>query len=151
MKISKFLSWVNKSNASWVTAKTEMCWEELPISDEDPVPPYTHCPMRTTTVRPLKWFMETNQRKLYFQSPLHHVLHWHLVLYKLNEISLIQYCFRFSHIFISKYISGSDGKESACNAGDLGSIPGLGRSPGEGHGNPLQYLCMENPMYWGTW
>ena len=41
---------------------------------------------------------------------------------------------------------GSDGKESACNAGDLGSIPGLGRSPGEGNGNPLQYSCLENPM-----
>ena len=41
--------------------------------------------------------------------------------------------------------SGSDGKESACNVGNLGSIPGLGRSPGEGNGNPLQYSCMENP------
>ena len=41
---------------------------------------------------------------------------------------------------------GSDGEESACNAGDPGSIPGLGRSPGEGHGNPLQYSCLENPM-----
>ena len=40
---------------------------------------------------------------------------------------------------------GSDGKESACNAGDLGLIPGLGRSPGGGHGNPLQYSCLENP------
>ena len=40
---------------------------------------------------------------------------------------------------------GSDGKESACNAGTLGSIPGLGRSPGGGHGNPLQYSCLENP------
>ena len=39
----------------------------------------------------------------------------------------------------------SAGKESACNAGDLGSIPGSGRSPGEGHGNPLQYSCLENP------
>ena len=39
---------------------------------------------------------------------------------------------------------GSDGKESACSAGDLGSIPGLGRSPGRGHGNPLQYSCLEN-------
>ena len=39
----------------------------------------------------------------------------------------------------------SDGKESACNAGDLGSIPGLGRSLGEGKGNPLQYTCLENP------
>jgi len=40
---------------------------------------------------------------------------------------------------------GSAGKESTCNAGDLGSIPGLGRSPGEGHDNPLQYSCLENP------
>ena len=40
---------------------------------------------------------------------------------------------------------GSDGKESICNTGDLGSIPGLGRSPGGGHGNPLQYSCLENP------
>ena len=40
---------------------------------------------------------------------------------------------------------GSVGKESACNAGDLGFIPGLGRSPGEGNGNPLQYSCFENP------
>ena len=41
---------------------------------------------------------------------------------------------------------GLDGKESACNAGDLGSTPGLGRSPGEGNGNPLQYSCLKNPM-----
>ena len=41
---------------------------------------------------------------------------------------------------------GSDGKASACNAGHQGSIPGLGRSPGEGNGNPLQYSCLENPM-----
>ena len=42
-------------------------------------------------------------------------------------------------------------KESACNAGDLGSIPGLERSPGEGDGNPLQYSCLENPMDRGAW
>ena len=46
---------------------------------------------------------------------------------------------------------GSDGKESACNAGDLGSIPGLGRSPGEGKGNPPQYSCLENSMDRGSW
>ena len=49
---------------------------------------------------------------------------------------------------------GSDGKESACNAGDLDSISGLGRSPGGGHGNPLQYSCLKNPMdreaWWAT-
>ena len=41
---------------------------------------------------------------------------------------------------------GSDSKESACDVGDLGSIPGSGRSPGEGNGNPLQYSCLENPI-----
>ena len=40
---------------------------------------------------------------------------------------------------------------SACNAGDLGSIPGLGRSPSEGNGTPLQYSCQENPMDGGAW
>ena len=40
---------------------------------------------------------------------------------------------------------------SACNAGDLGSIPGSGRSPGEGNGNPLWYSCLENPMDGGAW
>ena len=46
---------------------------------------------------------------------------------------------------------GSDGKESTCNAGDLGLIPGLGRFPRGGHGNPLQYSCLENPMDRGAW
>ena len=45
---------------------------------------------------------------------------------------------------------GSDGKTSAYNAGDPGSIPGSGRSPGEGNGNPLQYSCLENPMDGGA-
>ena len=44
----------------------------------------------------------------------------------------------------------SDGNASAYNVGDLGSIPGSGRSPGEGNGNPLQYSCLENPMDQGT-
>ena len=46
---------------------------------------------------------------------------------------------------------GSDSKESACNSGNPGSIPELGKSPGEGHGYPLQYSCLENPMDRGTW
>ena len=45
----------------------------------------------------------------------------------------------------------SDGKVSARSVGDLGSIPGSGRPPGEGNGNPLQYLCLENPMDRGAW
>ena len=46
---------------------------------------------------------------------------------------------------------GLEVKASACNAGDLGSILGLGRSPGEGNGNPLQFSCLENPMDGGAW
>ena len=46
---------------------------------------------------------------------------------------------------------GSDGKESACNAGDPGLIPRTRRSPGGGNGNPLQYSCLENPMDRGAW
>ena len=46
---------------------------------------------------------------------------------------------------------GSDGKESACSAGDPGSIPGPGRSPGERNGYPLQYSCLENSMDRGAW
>ena len=46
---------------------------------------------------------------------------------------------------------GSDGKESACSVGDPGSIPGSGRSPGEGNGDPLQYSCLENPNDGGAW
>ena len=49
------------------------------------------------------------------------------------------------------FLGSSNGKESACNVGDLGSIPELGRSPGEGHGNPLQYSCLENFMDRGAW
>ena len=49
------------------------------------------------------------------------------------------------------FSDGSDGKESACSAGDPSLIPGLGRSPGEGNGNPLQYSCLENPMDRGAW
>ena len=55
--------------------------------------------------------------------------------------------------FIHKYCfpGGSDGKESACSAGNPGSIPGSGTSPGEGNGNLLQYSCLENPIDRGGW
>ena len=46
---------------------------------------------------------------------------------------------------------GSEVKASACNVGDLGLIPGLGRSPGEGNGSPLQYSCLDNPTDGGAW
>ena len=50
-----------------------------------------------------------------------------------------------THCSVNGFPGGSTGKESAHNARDLGLIPGLGRSPGVGHGNPLQYSCLENP------
>ena len=56
-----------------------------------------------------------------------------------------------SWTLLSDKTGGSDGKGSACNAGDLGLIPGSGRSPGEGNGNPLQYSCLKNPMDGGGW
>ena len=59
-----------------------------------------------------------------------------------NTLSSVQWAFFKGFI---NFPGDSDGKESACNAGDLGSIPRLGRSPGGGPGNPLHYSCLENP------
>ena len=56
----------------------------------------------------------------------------------------------FTYIYIG-FPDSSDGKESACNAGDPGSIPGLEKSPGEGNGSPLQYSCLENSVDRGAW
>ena len=57
----------------------------------------------------------------------------------------------WKHLYKFGFPGGSDSKESACNAEDSGSILGLGRSPGEGNGNPLQYPCLENSMDRGVW
>ena len=57
-------------------------------------------------------------------------------------------CFTYHSVI---FPDGSDCKESACNVGDLGLIPGSGRSPAEGNGNPFQYSCLENPMVRGAW
>ena len=56
-----------------------------------------------------------------------------------------------SAYFPEGFPDGSGGKESTYNVGDLGLMPGLGRSPGGEHGNPLQYSCLENPMDRGAW
>ena len=57
----------------------------------------------------------------------------------------------FCKSYILGFPGGSDGKASACNTGDPGSIPRLGRFPGEGNGNPLHYSCLENSMDGGVW
>ena len=64
---------------------------------------------------------------------------------------LIKVYLIYSVVLFWGFLCSSDSKESACKAGDQGSIPGSGRSPGEGHGNPLQYSCLENPMDRGAW
>ena len=78
---------------------------------------------------------------------------WAAVLWGRTESDTTEVTWQLSMDFPG----GSDSKESACNVGDVGSIPGLGRSPGGGHGNPLQYPCLENPhgqrslAAWGPW
>ena len=62
------------------------------------------------------------------------------------QVLLLKIYPRLPKILIIMTWYSSDDKESSYNAGDLGSIPGSGRSPGEGNGNPLQYSCLENPM-----
>ena len=61
------------------------------------------------------------------------------------------YTFIYFYLTVQGFPDGSDGQESACNAGDPSSIPESGRSPGEGNGNPLQYSCLENSMDRGAW
>ena len=59
--------------------------------------------------------------------------------------------FTFVYVWLKITVSCPPVEVSACNAGDPGWIPGLGRSPGEGNGNPLQYSCLENPRDGGAW
>ena len=76
-----------------------------------------------------------------------------------SSFVLFQDCFGYSGVFcisiqileLLSFPRGSEVKVSACNVGDLGSIPGSGRSPGEGNGDPFQYSCMENSMDWRAW
>ena len=65
----------------------------------------------------------------------------------MSDRTELKQCF----VYVLGFPGGSDDKESACNAGVLGLIHVLGRSPGEGHGNPLQYSRLENPMDRGVW
>ena len=59
--------------------------------------------------------------------------------------------FKLCTVLSTAFPGGSDNKESACNAGDSGSIPRLGKSPEKGNGNPLQYSCLENSIDRGPW
>ena len=66
-----------------------------------------------------------------------------------KQVVLVSIEFKLNQV--KGFPGGAEVKVSACNVGDLGSIPGLGRSPGEGNGNPLQYSCLENPTDGGAW
>ena len=65
--------------------------------------------------------------------------------------AIFNYFSCFFSFLLMTFCASSDSKESACNAGDLGSIPGSGRSSGEGNGKPFQYSCLENPLDRGAW
>ena len=78
----------------------------------------------------------------------------HSMLFHTPQSCVLFLCLEWPFPFPSwdfRFLWWLSGKESACNAGDLGSIPGLGKSPGEGSGNPLQYSCLGNPMSRGAW
>ena len=79
------------------------------------------------------------------------MLEYYITLRNLHFKNMIKYF--GTKIFKNevRFPGGSDSKESAHNAVDLGSLPGSGRPPGEGNGNPLQYSCLDNPMDRGAW
>ena len=72
-------------------------------------------------------------------------------LFKNPTPSIVTHKWAGFHIYRDLFLVTQDGKESACSAEDPGSIPGLGRSPGERNGNPLKYSCLGNPMDRGAW
>ena len=84
-------------------------------------------------------------------SPQHHGSLMYTFCHSFLFFGCPSSCIWVSYIISKGFPGGSDGKESACHVGVLGSIPGLGRSPGRGHGNPLQYSRLENPMGRGAW
>ena len=93
------------------------------------------CQCRRPKVHP--WVRKISWRRKWQLTPVFLPGEFH------RQRSLAGYNFRVEHF--GGFLGGSDGKESTCNVGDLASIPGLGRSPGGGHGNPLRYSCLENP------
>ena len=76
-------------------------------------------------------------------------VHWGRKRFPRPDLNVLR--FRLTSGMLMGFPGGSEDKASACNAGDPGSIPGLGSFPGEGNGNPLQYSCLENPMDRGPW
>ena len=101
-----------------------------------------------------KWRMTAMGLRFFGEEPIKKFPNW-LWWSLCNSVSILRpldctliswWIVNYSSIkILQDFPGGSDGKESTCNAGDLGLTPGLGRSTGGGHGNPLQYSCLENP------
>ena len=101
-----------------------------------------------------EWFSSSFFKAMSFETLLiykwsKHILHYHQFQI-LNRDEIISWKASFRE-FAVVFPGGSEGKESACNVGDLGSIHGSGRSPWVGNGNPLQYSCLENSLDRGAW
>ena len=120
-----------------------------------------HLPaMRETWVQSLGWEDPLEKGKATYSSILENSMEspWgHKELDTTEQLSLdggnAEWSSNFGRQFGGTlyFPGGSEVKASACNAGDMGLIPGSGRSTGEGNGNPLQYSCLENPMDGGAW
>ena len=96
------------------------------------------------------FFFFWSHLKFYFWSNITHnqlFKNW----FNLEYILIYTNTLIYTKYYWGFFPGGSEVKASACNAGDLGSIPGSGRYPREGNGNPLQYSCLENPMEEGAW
>ena len=104
---------------------------------------------------PFCWKVKTHQGTISITTQSNITLNYMNMISHNWMLKLSNSLFSFSiYLLSTSYIyfpAGSEGKESACNAGDPGSISGLERSSGEGNGNPLQYSCLENPMDGGAW
>ena len=102
---------------------------------------------------PAMW--ETWVQSLGWEDPLEKgkVTHSSILAWRFHGLVTKSWTWLNDFLFFLRHYfpRGSDGEASAYNAGDPGSIPGSGRSPGEGNGNPFQYSCLENPMDGGTW
>ena len=100
-------------------------------------------------------YMQRSQRKILFFHLSQHPCPTSYLPYPKSSSLYFSWItpiiFKMISIDYEPSIGGSEVKASAWNVGDLGSIPGSGRSPGEGNGNPLQYSCLENPMDGGAW
>ena len=106
----------------------------------------THLPLGLTSL----WKTSGRERKLTWQHGSHENFISSLPVFGSRSIHTQVFHYLVPQI-AGGFPGGSEGKESFCNTGDLGWIPGLGRSPGEGNGKPLQYSCLKNPMDGGAW